>query len=118
MNPFADGWDESKVEAVLARGNADELLYVPIIISLDPPDCAWSFTICQRLAAHADARVRANALLSFGHLARTCGALEESVRPVIEAGLRDPDEEVRFKANDAAHDINHFLGWALPTLDD
>lgn len=118
MNPFRDGWNEAKVDAVLARGIADELLHVPIVVSLDPPDCAWSFGICQRLATHADTRVRANAILGFGHLARTCGALETSIRPVIEAALNDPDQEVRFKANDAAHDINHFLGWGMRTLDD
>ncbi len=118
MNPFADGWDEAKVEAVLARGLAEELLHVPIVVSLDPPDCAWSFAICLRLAAHDDDRVRANALLSFGHLARTCGALDQAARPLIEAALSDANEDVRFRANDAAHDINHFLGWGLRTLDD
>jgi len=118
MNPFADGWNEAKVEAVLSRGDPGELLHVPIVIALDPPECAWSFAICLHLAAHNDARVRANALLSFGHLARTCGALDQAARPLIEAALDDPDENVRFKANDAAHDINHFLGWGLRTLDD
>lgn len=118
MGPFADGWDEAQVEAVLARGDPDEVLYVPILVSLDPPDCAWSFGICKQLASHADARVRANAMLGFGHLARTCAALDRDIAPLIEAALTDVSEEVRFKANDAAHDINHFLGWRLPTLDD
>jgi hypothetical protein len=118
MGPFQDGWDEAKVEAVLVRGDADELLFVPIVVSLEPPDCDWSFKICCDLAAHADPRVRANAILGFGHLARMCGAVDEAkVRPLIEAALTDPEQEVRFKANDAAHDINHFLGWSLPTLD-
>lgn len=117
-NLFADGWDEAKVEAVLARGLPDELLHVPIVVSLDPPDCVWSLAICRRLSAHPDTRVRANAILGFGHLARMCGALEPDVRQLIESALDDPDENVRFKANDAAHDINHFLGWNLRTLDD
>jgi hypothetical protein len=117
MGPFTNGWDEALVEAVLARGDPEELLYAPIVVSLDPPDCAWSFAICKGLATHADARVRANAILGFGHLARMCGALEKEIVPLIEAGLADSDENVRFKANDAAHDINHFLGWDLPTLD-
>lgn len=118
MGPFRNGWDEAQIEAVLANGDPEELLYLPIVISLDPPHCAWSFDICRRLAAHADARVRANPILSFGHLARTCGALQPSIRPLIEAALDEPDQNVRFKANDAAHDINHFLCWGLRTLDD
>ncbi|HRK62923.1 MAG TPA: HEAT repeat domain-containing protein [Terricaulis sp.] len=117
MGPFADGWDEAKVEAVLARGDPEELLYAPIVVSLDPPDCAWAFSICKQLADHADPRVRANAILGFGHLARTCGALERDIAPLIEAALGDPEWDVRAKANDAAHDINHFLGWSLKTLD-
>lgn len=117
MGPFADGWDEAKVEAVLTRADPDELLYVPIVVSLDPPDCAWSFNICRTLASHADPRVRANAILGFGHLARTCGDLERDIAPLIEAALDDSEWDVRAKANDAAHDINHFLGWKLRTLD-
>lgn len=117
MGPFADGWDEAKVEAVIARGDPGELLYVPIVVSLDPPDCAWSFNICRTLAAHADPRVRANAILGFGHLARMCGDLERDIAPLIETALDDPEWDVRAKANDAAHDINHFLGWKLRTLD-
>jgi hypothetical protein len=118
MGPFTDGWDETKVEAVLARGDPEELLYAPIVVSLDPPDCAWSFNICRTLATHADPRVRGNAILGFGHLARTCGDLQRDVAPLIEAALNDPEEYVRHHANDAAHDINHFLGWGLRTLDD
>jgi hypothetical protein len=118
MNPFQDGWDEAKVEAVLARGIAGELLHVPIVVSLDPPDCAWSVSICRKLANHPDGRVRANAILAFGHLARTCGALDPDIGALIEAALDSPNEMVRYKANEAAHDANHFLGWSLRTLED
>ena len=117
MGPFADGWDEAKVEAVLARGDADELLYVPIVVSLEPPDCAWAFNICKKLATHPDPRVRGNAILSFGHLARTCGALERDIGALIEAAHDDPDEYVRGQAYDAACDANHFLGWTLRVPD-
>lgn len=118
MLPFADGWDEAKIEAAIARNDPQELLYVPILVSLDPPDCAWSEAICTRLASHTDPWVRGNAILGFGHLARMCGAVdEEKVRPFIETGLADTHAHVRGHANDAAHDLNHFLGWSLPTLD-
>ena len=83
MNPFADGWDEAKVEAALARAVPEELLHVPIVVSLNPCDCAWSFNICRTLATHTDPRVRGNAILGFGHLARTCGALSREIGPLI-----------------------------------
>ena len=114
MGPFKDGWDEAQVEAVLARGDPGELLYVPIVVSLDPPDCAWAQDICLRLASHADTQTRANAILGLGHLSRTCRALDEArARPLIEAALMDPEERVRAHAHDAAGDINHFLGWII-----
>jgi|CXWL01.1.fsa_nt_gi hypothetical protein len=118
MGPFGDTWTEADVEAVLARGDPNDLLYVPIVVSLTPPDCTWSFNICRSLSTHPDARVRANAILGFGHLARRCGALAPEIGPAIIAALTDPDWDVRGNANEAAHDINHFLGWTLPTLDD
>ncbi len=112
MNPFPDGWDEAKVEAVLARGDPAEMLHVPIVVSLNPPETAWAEGICFRLAEHDDAQVRANAILGFGHLARTLGALDEArVRPLIEAALNDADERVRANAETAASDISFFLGW-------
>lgn len=114
MGPFGDTWTEADVETVLARGDRDELLYAPIVVSLSTPDCAWSLDICVRLAAHADPRVRANAILGFGHLARVCGALDEArVRPLVEAALTDSDPRVCGNAETAASDIRFFLGWEI-----
>ncbi|HEX8274323.1 MAG TPA: hypothetical protein VF615_16925 [Longimicrobiaceae bacterium] len=114
MSPLRDGWEIVDVEAVIARGLPDELLHVPVAVSLDPPDCAWAQEVCLRLAAHPHFNVRGNAVLGFGHLARTCGALEEArVRPIVEAALRDPHEYVRGQAEAAADDLAHFLGWTL-----
>ncbi|HEU0051558.1 MAG TPA: hypothetical protein VFQ39_00230 [Longimicrobium sp.] len=109
------------VEAVIAHGEPDELLHVPIAVSLSPPDCAWAAEVCLRLAAHPHFNVRGNAILGFGHLARTCGALDEArVRPLVEAALRDPDDYVCGQAECAAGDLGHFLGWmiAWPPEDD
>jgi len=62
------------------------------------------------LAGHPDRTVRANALLGFAHLARTCGRLDEAVvRPLVEAGLADP--ELRGRALDVADDLLMYLGW-------
>lgn len=114
MGPFKDGWTIADVEAVLARGDPEEILYVPVIISLDPPDCAWSQELCIQLSSHEHTDVRANAVLGFGHLARVCGKLDkERVRPIVEAALRDPERRVRGAAEDAASDIGMFLDWLI-----
>ena len=112
--PFPDGWTVADVEGALACDESDELLHVPILIALDPPDCAWAQEVCIRLAAHPHANVRGNAVLAFGHLARTCGALDEPrVRPLIESALHDQDDYVRGQAHAAADDAGHFLGWRM-----
>ena len=101
MGPFIDGWDVAKVEAVLARGDP---LYTPIVITLDLPDAPWAQELCIRLAAHAHARTRANAMLGLGHLARTCGMLDQTrVRPLLSAALADADQDVRAHAATAAN---------------
>jgi hypothetical protein len=113
-NPFSDGWTMEDVKAVLERADPQELLYVPIVVSMDPPDCGWSEAICVQLSAHAHEDVRGNAILGFGHLARTCRKLNEQVvKPIIEAGLRDPSRSVRGQADAAADDVQHFLGWRV-----
>jgi hypothetical protein len=114
MHPFAAGWTTADVDAALARDQPDELLHVPILVSLDPPDCAWAQDVCIRLAAHAHATVRGNAVLGLGHLARTCGALDSPrVLPLLESALRDSDGYVRGQAHAAADDVAHFLGWRM-----
>ena len=112
MGPFRGGWTKDDVEAVLRRGVPSELLWAPIVVSMDPPDCEWAQSVCVRLATHQDGNVRGNAVLGFGHLARTCGRVNESiVRPLVEAALCDPDEYVAGHGHDAADDLRHFLGW-------
>lgn len=111
--PFS-GWTMADVEAALARDAPDELLHVPILVGMDPPECAWAQEICIRLASHPHSNVRGNAVLGLGHLARTCGALDEPrVRPLLESALRDHDPFVRGQADAAAGDAEHFLGWRV-----
>ena len=112
MGPFCEGWQREDVTAVLCRGQAEELLYVPIVVGLNAPDCGpeWAENVCLRLAGHQDPTVRGNALLGLAHIARTCRILR-NVRSVqaVEDGLRDPEPYVRGHAQEAKSDIEHFL---------
>jgi len=114
VGPFKDGWSKQDVEAVLRRNNPAELLYAPIVVSMDPPDCEWAQSVCVRLAGHEDPTVRGNAILGFGHLARTCRKLNESVvRPLVDAALRDAHAYVTGHATDTVADLAHYLGWVF-----
>lgn len=116
MGPFKEGWSEVDVEQALARQNPNELLYVPIVVGMNAPDCdrEWAENICFNLAQHSNFNVRGNAILGLGHIARTCGVLnlEKSI-PLIVRALNDPNEYVRGHAEDAANDFKVYLGVSI-----
>lgn len=120
MGPFADGWTEADVEAVIARGDPRELPYVPIVVGMNAADCVqeWAEAICFNLASHPDFNVRGNAILSLGHIARTCRRLSlERAVPLIASALSDPHEYVRGHASSAACDLQVYLGVEVPGYD-
>lgn len=111
MSPFQGDWTRQDVETLIARGVPAELLHVPIAITLDVQDFTWSQAICISLASHPNENVRGNAILGFGHLARTCGQIDAAtVAPLVAAALQDESEYVRGHADSAAGDLLHFLG--------
>lgn len=100
------------IARILAEGPLDDLRRLPIVLSLDPLEGVDAEGICLGLSSHEDTYVRGNALLAFGHLARTLRQLDKArVKPVIEAGLQDPEPFVRGQADCAKDDTAFFLGW-------
>lgn len=120
MGPFKSGWDERDVEAVMARGDPMELLYVPIAVGMnaDAFERDWAEELCHTLAEHPHFNVRGNALLGLGHIARVCGALDTArAGTAISRGLGDPDEFVRGQAEGAAADLDMYLNFRVPGYD-
>lgn len=106
------------VTEALARNTPEDLLQIPIALSLDPPEKdfpGYAEKICRELAVHDNANVRGNAILAFGHLARTTGIIwkPKDVRALVAAGLVDPDPYVRGQAEAAASDLRRFLKWSI-----
>lgn len=113
-NPFIDGWIEEDIEKAIRRNNPEELLHVPVCVSMNPPDCAWAEGICIKLSSHGHFNVRGNAVLGFGHLARVCGSLTlEAVKPILVSALEDESEYVRGQAIAAVDDIEHFMSYKI-----
>lgn len=113
MGPFHKGWTEADIDAALQRGDPEELLYVPIVLGMNAPDCerGWVEGICFHLATHHHFNVRGNAILGLGHVARTCGALDtETAVSIIARALTDESEFVRGQAQCAADDLETYLG--------
>ena len=109
---------KKEADAAIERDDPDELLLVPIRVSMTHMDLDWSQEICLKLAEHQHPQVRGNAVLGFGHLARRFGKLNKSVvLPVIEAALAEADQIVVGQAWSAADDVTHFLGWNVVGFD-
>ena len=103
-----------EVNAALLRNNPEELRLLSITIALSDLDHCLSQSVCIQLCSSTDSRVRGNALVSLGHLARRFGHLEELViRPIIESSLQDADDYVHMSAKSAADEIHQFLHWRI-----
>jgi hypothetical protein len=102
------------VEAAIIRNDPEELQFVPLTIALTSTDQSFVQEVCIRLAVHMDNKVRGNAIMSLGHIARRFRKLnEQAVKPIIESALVDVDAYVRMLAKSAADEIHQFLGWTI-----
>ena len=109
--PECAGWE---VEAALERNDPEELSIVVLSVALHADDAQSAQDLCIRLASHADANVRGNAIEGLAHVARLHGVLEEArARPVVEAALKDPEDWVRGAAEHARDDLEVFLKWVF-----
>jgi RNAse (barnase) inhibitor barstar len=114
-----DRWTKADIERLLLQADVADLASIPIAVTDGgTPDPSWSQDVCLRLAQHGDLRVRANAVLGLGHLARVAGSLDHArCAGVIMAALRDPEPAVRGHAHSAAEDVRQYLRWPMPNYE-
>jgi hypothetical protein len=98
-----------EIEAAVNRNRPEELSVAVLAASLHAEDPAWAEDVCVSLAAHSDPRVRGNAVLGLGHIARLHRVLTPRSRKIVEASLADPSELVRGQADAARDDLHQFL---------
>ena len=102
------------IDAAIERNEPNELQLLSVTVALACPDQAAAQDVCLKLSRHAHNKVRGNAVISLGHLARRFRHLDERiVKPVIESSLNEQDEYVRTRAKSAADEIHQFLGWDI-----
>jgi hypothetical protein len=103
-----------EVNAALLRNDPVELQLVSITIALSELDFSFTQLVCVQLCSSEHSKVRGNALVSLGHLARRFKRLEErTVKPIVESALKDNDDYVRLSAKSAADEIHQFLHWRI-----
>ncbi len=102
------------VEAAIIRNDPVELQLVCVTVALVSSDPLFAQDVCIRLSRHDNNKVRGNAVISLGHIARRFRRLNEQVvKPIIESALNDDDDDVRILAKSAADEIHQFLGWHI-----
>ena len=105
----------SDVAAALERNDLAELRLMAVTVALSDLELSLSQSICVRLCANPDSKVRGNALIGLGHLARRYRKLDEPiVKPLIVSGLQDIDVFIHECAKSAADEIHQFLHWDIP----
>ena len=103
-----------EVMTALQRNDAAELRLVAITLSLSDLDFHFTQSVCIRLCSSENDKVRGNALISLGHLARRYRILDEqTVKPIVEKGLLDASDYARECAKSAADEIHQFLHWTI-----
>lgn len=108
-----------EVQAAIQEDDWRELSKAVIGVSMYASDSQYAEGLCISLAMHRNSKVRGNAVLGFGHLARRFGQLKASrAKGIIESALQDDSEYVRGQAWAAAEDVTHFLGWEIAGFDE
>jgi len=97
------------VDAMLDQPSSPGLELVPLSVGVHADDLPWAEEVCARLAAHADARVRANAIVGFAHLARRFHNLSFIAQAIVQASQKDPDAAVREQAVAAVAELRRSL---------
>jgi hypothetical protein len=104
----------AEVEEAL-RNNSEDLSLAVLSAVLFSDDCEWVESVCIRAASHGEPKVKGNAILGFGHLARRSG---DFVQPqvatgIIQTALSDSSEYVRGQAESAADDVEAFTAYRI-----
>jgi hypothetical protein len=80
------------VNAAITRNDPDELQFVSITIALSSSESALAQEVCLKLSTHEHHKVRGNAVMSLGYLARRFRALDEDkVRPILNRRFRSSE---------------------------
>lgn len=103
-----------EVNLALLRNDPEELQLVSVTLALSDLDFNFTQSVCVQLCSSMNSKVQGNALVSLGYLARRYRHLDEqTIKPLVESLLQNPDVFVRGCAKSAADEIHQFLHWKI-----
>jgi len=103
-----------EIDLALAEDDRETLLFAGISAAHHDPDWKYAQNLCIRLYEHPNKTVRGNAILGLATIAKKQGSLDLiTTEPILLRALRDPEGEVRMRAEDTIKEINAALNWDI-----
>jgi hypothetical protein len=105
---------QEEISAAMQQDNVESLIYIAFAVGYYCDDWKYAQDICIRLSDHPNKTVRGNAILGLFYVAIFRRQLDKRlVKPILLRALRDPEQEVRERAEDAIPDINRAMKWKI-----
>jgi hypothetical protein len=107
-------YSHDEIDLALAEDDRDVLLFAGISAAYHDPDWNYAQDLCIQLYEHPNKTVRGNAVLGLVMIAKSRGILNRAaIEPILLRSLKDPESEVRMRAEDAIQEINETLNWNI-----
>jgi hypothetical protein len=107
-------YTHDEIDLALSEDDRDVLLFAGISAAYHDPDWTYAQELCIQLYEHNNKTVRGNAILGLAMIAKNQGTLNRvEIEPTLLRALKDPEGEVRMRAEDAIREINAILEWDI-----
>jgi HEAT repeat protein len=107
-------YSHDEIDLALVEDDRDILIFAGISSAYYDSDWIYTQDLCIRLYEHPNKTVRGNAILGLAMIARNEGRLDQdAAEPTLIRALKDPEPEVRMRAEDAIREINSVLNWSV-----
>lgn len=105
---------QEQIKSAIEEDDVDLLKDIALAVGYHSTDWKYSQDICLHLSGHSDKAVRKMAILGLFYVAIFQGKLDRRlVKPVLLRALKDPEVEVRERAEYLFPDINRALNWTI-----
>ena len=108
------GFTNEEIKSAIQEDNVELLKEIAYAVGYRSTDWKYSQDICIQLSNHSDKTVRELAILGLFYVALFQKKLDKRlVKPVLLRALRDPEVEVRERAEDLIPQINWKMNWNI-----
>ena len=105
---------KAEISEILKNGTLQEKSDALWSATCTVNDYKWAQELCHRYSESDEPLLRGCAIIGLSNIARTTGKLDKAIaKPLLLRALKDENEIVRGKAQDAIDDVNHCFKWRI-----